>query len=50
MNSAIYAFGSGILGTVITLLAAYPLSRKNFIGKNVIMVYLAFTMFFGGWD
>ena len=48
MNSAIYAFGSGILSTAITLLAAYPLSRKNFIGRNAIMVYLAFTMFFGG--
>jgi len=48
MNSAIYAFGSGILGTTITLLAAYPLSRKNFVGKNAIMLYLAFTMFFGG--
>lgn len=48
MNSAIYAIGSGILGTSLTLLAAYPLSRKDFVGKNVIMMFMVFTMFFGG--
>lgn len=48
MNSTIYALGSGLLSTTLTLLAAYPLSRKNFIGKNAIMIYMAFTMFFGG--
>ena len=40
--------GSGLLSTTLTLLAAYPLSRKNFVGKNAIMVYMVFTMFFGG--
>lgn len=48
MNSAIYAIGSGILSTTFTLLAAYPLSRRDFIGKNAIMAFMVFTMFFGG--
>jgi len=48
MNSAIYAFGSGLLSTTLTLLAAYPLSRKDFVGKKAIMVFMVFTMFFGG--
>ncbi len=47
-NSAIYALGSGLLSTTLTLLAGYPLSRKNFVGRNAIMVYMVFTMFFGG--
>lgn len=48
MNSAIYAVGSGLFSTTLTLLAAYPLSRKDFVGKYAIMIFLAFTMFFGG--
>jgi len=48
MNSAIYAVGSGVLSTTLTLLAAYPLSRKEFVGKNAIMAFFVFTMFFGG--
>jgi ABC-type glycerol-3-phosphate transport system permease component len=48
MNSTIYALGSGLLSTTLTLLAAYPLSRKNFVGRNAIMIFMVFTMFFGG--
>jgi len=48
MNSSIYALGSGLLSTTLTLLAAYPLSRRNFVGRNAIMIFMAFTMFFGG--
>jgi putative aldouronate transport system permease protein len=48
MNSAIYAVGSGLFSTTLTLLAAYPLSRKDFVGRHAIMIFLAFTMFFGG--
>lgn len=47
-NSTIYALGSGLLSTTLTLLAGYPLSRKNFVGRNAIMIYMVFTMFFGG--
>lgn len=48
MNSAIYAIGAGLLSTTITLLAAYPLSRKEFVGKGFVMAFFVFTMFFGG--
>jgi len=48
MNSTIYALGSGLLSTTLTLLAGYPLSRKNFVGRNTIMIYMVITMFFGG--
>jgi putative aldouronate transport system permease protein len=32
----------------MTILAAYPLSRKDLKGRGIIMAFLAFTMFFGG--
>ena len=48
MNSTIYALGSGLVSTTMTLLAGYPLSRKNFVGRNAIMIFMVFTMFFGG--
>ena len=41
-----------VLGTVvqviITIMAAYPLSRKTLYGKGVITLFFTFTMFFGG--
>jgi putative aldouronate transport system permease protein len=41
-----------ILGTCTSLLftipAAYSLSRKDLLGRNIIMVYFVFTMFFSG--
>ena len=32
----------------LTILAAYPLSRKDLAGRNVIMFLFLFTMLFGG--
>ena len=32
----------------MTILAAYPLSRKDLNGKNIIMVFITITMFFSG--
>ncbi len=40
-------FGTAI-NMVATILAAYPLSRPQFPGKNLIMVMITITMFFGG--
>ncbi|NHN35611.1 carbohydrate ABC transporter permease [Paenibacillus agricola] len=41
-----------VLGTAINLImsvaAAYPLSRKDFYGRNVIAAMMVFTMFFSG--
>lgn len=41
-----------VVGTAInlfmTIITAYPLSRKSFSGRSTIMMLIAFTMFFGG--
>lgn len=41
-----------VMGTsiqvVITIMAAYPLSRKTLYGKGIITLFFTFTMFFGG--
>ena len=48
-NSVIYtAFGT-LINVVMTILIAYPLSRRDFYGRKVIMMGLVFTlMFYGG--
>lgn len=40
-------FGTGI-NLIMTIMAAYPLSRKDFRGRNLIMGIFVFTMFFSG--
>lgn len=41
-----------IVGTLInlifTMITAYPLSRKNLPGRNAVLLYIIFTMMFGG--
>jgi len=41
-----------VVGTTInifmTTITAYPLSRRKFSARNTIMMFIAFTMFFGG--
>ncbi len=44
---AILFLGTGI-NLFMTILAAFPLSRKDLWGRNVIMKLITFTMFFGG--
>lgn len=39
--------GTG-LNIVMTVMTAYPLSRKNFSGKKVFTLFMTFTMFFSG--
>jgi putative aldouronate transport system permease protein len=48
LNSVFYAGVGTVLNIVLTIMAAYPLSRKTFYGRNVIMIFFAFTMLFGG--
>lgn len=48
MNSIIYTSIGTAYSLVLTILGAYPLSRKNLPGKNAIMLFIAFTMLFGG--
>ena len=47
-NSLIYAVGGTIISVTLTIAIAYPLSRKTFFGRNVIMSLLLFTMLFSG--
>ncbi|TDU86733.1 carbohydrate ABC transporter membrane protein 2 (CUT1 family) [Kribbella voronezhensis] len=47
-NSLIYAIGGALLATVLTLFAAYPLSRQGLPGKGLIMALFVFTMMFSG--
>lgn len=47
-NSLFYTVFGTLLNVVITVLAAYPLSRKDFYGRNFFMFLFAFTMMFSG--
>lgn len=47
-NSVIYTVAGTIVNMVVSVLAAYPLSRKDFSLKNPISLMFAFTMWFSG--
>lgn len=47
-NSLFYTFAGTTINIVMTVLGAYPLSRKDFVGRNVLTFFYTFTMFFGG--
>ena len=47
-NTIFYTVVGTFLNLVGTVALAYPLSRRDFAGRNVIMVFLAITMFFNG--
>lgn len=48
LNSFYYALAGTAINIVMTILAAYPLSRKNLWGKGPIMFLFTFTMLFSG--
>ncbi|MCE4043962.1 MAG: carbohydrate ABC transporter permease [Lysinibacillus fusiformis] len=48
INTLKYTFFGTLLNIVMTICAAYPLSRKNLKGKGFIMAFMVFTMFFSG--
>ena len=47
-NTLIYVFGTTIIGMFLTVLAAYALSRKDFLWANPLMFLISFTMLFSG--
>ena len=47
-NSAVYAFWGTLVSVVSTIMIAYPLSRKEFVGRGIITFLFVFTMLFGG--
>jgi putative aldouronate transport system permease protein len=48
INSIVRTVAGTFLIVVFTLLAAYPLSKKNLPGRTFITIYFLITMFFGG--
>lgn len=47
-NSLLYLFIGTTINIVMTILGAYPISRRDFVGRNVLTLFYTFTMFFGG--
>lgn len=47
-NTIIYTVVGTAVNLIMTIMAAYPLSRRDFTGRNVITGYIVFTMFFSG--
>ncbi|MGT2753921.1 carbohydrate ABC transporter permease [Streptococcus ovis] len=48
INSLLYSTGFAVLTVAISVLTAYPLSKKYLVGRRWINYFLLFTMFFGG--
>lgn len=47
-NSFSYSTAFTVISVVVTLLAAYPMSRDDFMGRKLFNAIFVFTMFFGG--
>lgn len=47
-NTIFYTVVGTIINVAMTLMCAYPLSRKELFGRNVITFFFSFTMLFGG--
>lgn len=47
-NSFLYMTLGTALNLVITVCAAYPLSRRDLLGRNAVMSVFVFTMYFSG--
>lgn len=47
-NAVIYSVVFTVVSVVVTLLAAYPMSRTDFKGRKLFNVIFVITMFFGG--
>lgn len=48
MNSLFYAVVGTLVNVTMTMIAAYPLSRRDLPGKNVILSLFLFSMMFNG--
>ena len=47
-NSLFYTFAGTLLNLCVTLPAGYALSRRSMFGRNALMLYFVFTMYFTG--
>jgi putative aldouronate transport system permease protein len=48
MNTILYTLTGTFISVSLSMLSAYPLSRRDFFGKKVFMTFLMVTMFFSG--
>jgi putative aldouronate transport system permease protein len=47
-NVIVYTILGTAINVILTIAAAYPLSRRDFVGRNVMMLFIVATMFFSG--
>ncbi len=47
-NTLLYVVGGTLLNMIVTMPAAYALSRPDFKARNKVMLYFVFTMYFSG--
>ncbi|WP_068776372.1 carbohydrate ABC transporter permease [Paenibacillus sp. FJAT-26967] len=47
-NTLLYTVAGTAINLVMTIAAAYPLSRRDFYGRNFFTMMIVFTMFFSG--
>ena len=47
-NTLLYTVTGTLLGTTMTVMAGYALSRKDLLGRNIVMKMFVFTMYFSG--
>lgn len=47
-NSLFYTAVGTLISVALTIMIAYPLSRKTFKGRNVLMMLVTFTLLFTG--
>ncbi|WP_372660814.1 carbohydrate ABC transporter permease [Cohnella sp.] len=47
-NSIFYTIAGTMISVALTIMIAYPLSRRSFFGRNVLMMLITFTLLFSG--
>lgn len=47
-NTIFYTVVGTAINVILTMMLAYPLSRRNFFARNVILLFVMFTMYFQG--
>lgn len=47
-NTILYTVFGTVIGVLLTAICAYPLSKKKLPGKKGILMFMVFTMYFGG--
>lgn len=47
-NSLFYTICGTFISVALTIMIAYPLSKKTFVGRSTLMIFITFTMLFAG--